>query len=364
MNRHIPQILLVLLLLLPTYTASAEQSLIRPGDDFPELQMVTPSVPADQKYLGLTTKTFIPSQLGADLLLVELLNVHCPHCQMQTSSYNELFNLIEANPETRGRIKMLGIAAGNLDHEVKTFRQTYRVDFPILADPNFYAWRALGGDATPLTVYVRQNKPGVAGIVSGVHQGLNTHYQKLYQQLTVMAAQDHADFRRGTKGNIEKHPQLQPILADLPLEYRVRTAFTRFGMIESFAQPSLQSGRRVYTAVIRRDKTRERLFAEVISRTSVCDICHDVHFIYLFDRTARVIGFEPLQLTKYGNINWNDGEVETMRKKVVGRFLTAPRPFDPGVDAISSATMTSALIFDSLTRGEDLISELRTQNLF
>ena len=99
------------------------------------------------------------------------------------------------------------------------------------------------------------------------------------------------------------------------------------------------------------------------SRSAVCDVCHDVHFIYLFDRSTQIIGFEPLQLTKYGNVNWNRQEVNNMRKQVVGKYLTMPKPFDPAVDAISSATMTSAIIFDSLAQGEELLAELRQQGL-
>ena len=73
----------------------------------------------------------------------------------------------------------------------------------------------------------------------------------------------------------------------MQLEYRVRTAFTRVGTIEQFDKLSLVSRRQVYRALIRQGQTRQWLFAEVTSRSSVCDICHDVHFIYLFDRSTR-----------------------------------------------------------------------------
>ncbi|RME36934.1 MAG: hypothetical protein D6794_07785, partial [Deltaproteobacteria bacterium] len=107
-----------------------------------------------------------------------------------------------------------------------------------------------------------------------------------------------------------------------------------------------------------------RLFAEVTSRQSICDICHDVHFIYVFDSQARVVAFEPIQLTKWGNVNWDSTEVERMRKKVVGSTLTAPPVFDPKVDAVTSATMTSAIIFDSLAQGESLLRELEQKGLW
>jgi uncharacterized protein with FMN-binding domain len=55
---------------------------------------------------------------------------------------------------------------------------------------------------------------------------------------------------------------------------------------------------------------------------------------------------------------WNATDTEKMRQRVIGRYLTAPRPFDPKVDAVSSATISSSIIFDSISRGEELLKEL------
>jgi hypothetical protein len=52
-----------------------------------------------------------------------------------------------------------------------------------------------------------------------------------------------------------------------------------------------------------------------------------------------------------------------MRRRVVGRYLTVPHAYDPRVDAVTSATITSAIIFDSLEQGEGLLQELREQGL-
>ena len=41
--------------------------------------------------------------------------------------------------------------------------------------------------------------------------------------------------------------------------------------------------------------------------------------------------------------------------------LTAPRPFDPKVDAVTSATISSAIIFDSIAQGQALLEELRNK---
>lgn len=362
MNTKTATIWLALLLTLLTLTSAAGQ-VIRPGDSFPEVQLEAPASVADRAYLQLTASSFTPSQIGAKVLVIEFLNVHCPHCQMQTPAYNELFKLIEANPETRGKIKMLAIAVGNLEREVATFRARYLVPFPILADPGFNAWRAIDGRSTPFSIYLRQDQPGQAGIVTGTHLGLNTNYQRLYQNLIRMTDLDPEKLKQQVQVAAEKHSRLQPILSPAELEYRVRSAFTRFGAIEDFVKLELLSGRQVYSALIRQGESTRRLFAEVTSRTSVCDICHDVHFIYLFDRTTEVIAFEPLQLTKYGNVNWSAREISTMRQRLLGKHLTIPQPFNPSIDAISTATMTSAIIFDSLAQGDELIAELRDQGL-
>ncbi len=356
---------LLIIALLAGHASGQERQIIAFGDFFPEIELQAPKEAGARDYLGISEADFFtPSQVKADLLLVELLNVHCPHCQMQAPSYNELFKLLEANPETRGRIKMLAIAVGNLPGEVKAFKAGYQVNFPIIADSRFAAHRALGGSSTPFSIYLRQDLPGRPGVVAGTHHGLNTHYQNLFEELRSLASEEVAELRSQGMAAQKVSKAIEPLFTNKELELRVRKALIRAGgMIVDFSKVELRSGRRVYSALMERGQTRQRLFAEVTSRMSVCDICHDVHFIYVFDASGQVVGFEPLQLTKYGNVNWNAKEVSKMRERVVGKYLTAPPPFDPRVDAVTSATMTSAIIFDSLSLGEDLLQELRAKGL-
>ncbi len=352
--------LLALLTLAPA--AAEERPLIAFGDPFPELALTLTGPGHDLSYLGLGITSFTPSQVRAELLLVELLNVHCVHCQQQVPSYNELFKLIEKTPATRGRIKLLGIAVGNLPEEVEAFRRTYQVPFPIVADPRFASHRALGGSATPFSIYVRQDSSGQSGVVAKTHLGLNADVSKLFGELRQLASADVDSLRRQGAEAVRKRTAITPLYSDWRLAEKVRQAFLKTGgELIAFGPVKLRSGRRVYTAVMRRGEQSVRLFAEVASRQTVCDVCHDVHFIYVFDMTTRIVGFEPLQVTKYGNVLWNDEDVTTMRRRVVGQYLTAPRPFDPKVDAVTSATISSAIIFDSLAQGAALIEELRAK---
>ena len=355
---HIAFFVLILGCLLPLDASAAGPGF---GSPFPEARLSIEAEPADRHYLGIADPdNFTLSHIRGELVLVEFLNVHCPHCQMQAPSYNELFKDIEAAEESRDKIKMIGIAVGNLPYEVAAFRSAYQVQFPIVADTNFAIWRAVQGEATPYSVYVRQTQPGKPGIVAGTHLGLNTHYRELLQELVKLAGTaPETLLAEASKADEHRHVIAQ-LFSEDELEYRVRNAFVRTGgNILEFAKVSLRSGRQVYTARLQSGNRQRRLFAEIVSRQSVCDICHDVHFIYIFDIQGQVFDFDALQLTKYGNVNWNAGEISSMRSRLLDKSLTRQHQFNPQVDAISSATITSAIIFDSLNQGTDLLAELK-----
>ena len=357
-------LLIAVTLFLPNLIAAQGREPIALGEPFPEIPLSTPAGSDEQDYLGIGEETFTLSQIDAQVVLVELLNVHCPHCRMQVPAYNQLDALLAENPKIGGKIKMLGIAVGNTEEEVAAFVERLHVAYPVVADPKFTAIKATGATATPYTLYVRQTEPGQPGVVAGTHLGLNTRYREIFAQLQEITRQSPEQLRREGTQAAEVRNAITPLFSPEKLQYRVRTVILETGdRIEDFSSVELRSGRRVYTARMQRETTLERVFAEVVSRTSVCDICHDVHFIYIFDGDGRVLNFAPLQLTKYGNVEWSEEEIAKMRRQLVGRYLGAPLSFDPKVDAITSATMTSAIIYDSIDQGDALLEELRKKGL-
>ncbi len=336
------------------------------GGDFPEVSLPVPPLAAERAYLGLKEEVgdFAPSRIEGELVLVELLNVYCPHCQMQTAAYNELFRLIESDPATRGRIKLLGIAVGNHAEEVALFRERFQLPYPVVADPDFKIHRKIGGGATPYTIYLRQTSPGQPGVVAGTHLGLNTHYQKLFKELKKLVRTDPDSLRQKGREAEKVRTAITPLFTEEELQYRVRNAFIATGgRIDEFAPVELPSGRRVYSAAMVKGEQRQPLFAEVVSRLSICDVCHDVHFIYVFDPSGNVVGFAPLQLTRWGNVNWTSDDIEKMKQRLIGKNLSQPFRFDPKVDAVTSATISSSIIFDGLRQGEQLLMELRDKGL-
>jgi peroxiredoxin len=368
------KILLVLVALVPvlfvqcylsSQVQSQEKPLIKAGDYFPEILLQTPSNPAERAYLGLPEgKTFTFKEIKAELVLVEMLSVYCASCQAQAPSYNKLYDLIEKDPRSKGRIKMLGIAVGNGDLEIADFRQRYKIPFPILPDPQFVIHAAIGGSRTPFSIFVRQDSLEGKGLVAGTHLGTDHEYERLFTHLVALTTMDLAAIRKKGRTVEAKIVHVKPILSEGELEAKVKGALSGLGgKLSGFEKLSLKSQRQVYTGLIKEGGKPERFFAEVVSRPSACDVCHDLHFIYVFDEAGKVLRFVPLQVTKYQNEAFDKDDLRKIRSRIVGKYLSNTFIFEPKVDAVSSATITSALIFDSFSKGKALMEELKEKGL-
>jgi hypothetical protein len=127
------------------------------------------------------------------------------------------------------------------------------------------------------------------------------------------------------------------------------------------AKVLLPNGEEIYVGEIQTGKQKSYLFAKLVSRAPTCDICHATHFFFTFDEKGMIVNFLPLQVTKVDNLSWDAKEVGQMKQRLVGRSVLQPVDFDSKVDAISSATMTTALIVDSINKATALYEELKNK---
>ncbi len=352
--------------LLPLAEAiSQERPVIKKGDYFPEIPLESPMDSKHRVYLGIGEgKSFTIADIKADFVLVEIMHINCSSCQRQAPINNKLYSLIKSTPETKGRVKMLAIAVGCQNVYIKQFTDHFDTPYPVVQDPKFAVYDAIGRSPTPLAIFVRRDPQRKASIVADTHLGFEPDYKGTFKQI-----QELMDMNLGTIVAEGKKTEAQvvvikPIIDEKALQGKIKAAFEKEGEeVIELTKMNLQSGRNVYTGVVQKDEQSKRLFAVIVSRPPPCDVCHDVHFIYLFDVTGKIIQFIPLQLTKYGNEDWDDIDIEKMRKRVIGRYINMPFDYDPEIDAVTSATITSSVIFDSLDEGQSLFREIKEKDL-
>jgi thiol-disulfide isomerase/thioredoxin len=134
----------------------------KPGEKLFDFTLPVPAERADRNYLGLSGwgKTFKMADVKADIVLIEILSMYCPFCQKEAPIVNQLYEAIEKDAAAKGKIKIIGIGAGNSVYEVDVFRKRYSVPFPVFPDPDYDIHKKCGEVRTPFFIAVKLNAKG------------------------------------------------------------------------------------------------------------------------------------------------------------------------------------------------------------
>jgi peroxiredoxin len=136
------------------------------GETLPVINLPVPKTAAEKSYLGLSGDgSFKIPQIKANVVIVEIFSLYCPYCQKDAPGVNELYQLIEKNPDLKKEIKIIGIGAGNTAFEVETYKKTYAVPFPLFSDQDFTIHTACGEVRTPYFIVVKMNEDKTHQIV-------------------------------------------------------------------------------------------------------------------------------------------------------------------------------------------------------
>jgi len=116
-----------------------------------------PRESAERHYLGLLfpNRSFRLTEVRAEIVIVQCFSLSCPLSQATAPEVNELYRLIAANDTIKERVKMVGLGMGDTDYEVATFKNLYRVPFPLFSDPDEYYATLLGPVYTPSFFVIR-----------------------------------------------------------------------------------------------------------------------------------------------------------------------------------------------------------------
>ncbi len=343
---------------------------VTPGDFFPEFSFPMTLTKSDVEYLGIPTKflglikgeTFSLKDIKADLILVEYMNKYCFSCQLQAPVMNQVFEMVGKDPQLKEKVKFIGIGAGNNQTEVDSFRAEKKVPFPIVPDPKFLAYEAIGDPgATPFTLLVRKSDAGL--VVSRVKIGLTRNSEIFIKEMNESLRADWSALRQQQKDLSlqeakEKKLRLRYNEDDLLKKARESMLAGKWKVL-GIAKVKLTEEEEIYVGEIQTGNQKSYLFAKLASRAPTCDICHATHFFFTFDEKGMIINFFPLQVTKVDNAPWEAKEIEKMKQRLVGRSILQPVDFDPRVDSVSTATMTAALIVDSVNKAKTLYEGLK-----
>ena len=142
------------------------------GGELPDFVLSIPTDPNDRAYLNLPSG-MVPfgsgalkvPQIKAPVVILQVFSMYCPHCQDDAPNVNALFKLIENNPATKGKIKIIGIGGGNNPYEVGLFKKRYQIPFTLFPDADFSIHKKLGEVRTPYFIVIRIQPDGSHKIV-------------------------------------------------------------------------------------------------------------------------------------------------------------------------------------------------------
>jgi peroxiredoxin len=131
------------------------------GQPFPDLTLELPSK-ASAEYLGVPGRKATPvSGIDAEGLIVSIYSLYCPPCHREAGRLNALYRILK---QRRLPLKIIGLAPGNSETEVESYRAKHSVPFPLFKDPD-YDMHALTGRLPVPSFYVvdiRGKTPRVA----------------------------------------------------------------------------------------------------------------------------------------------------------------------------------------------------------
>jgi len=260
----------------------------------------------------------------------------------------------------KGKVKMIGIAAGNNMTEVKIFKTAHHIPYPILSDARFDAHTAVGSPRTPFSIWVRRDAQRNSIVVS-THLGLIESVKSVVDE-TKAVLQYNLALLKQKKGAIYEGDTLTPPISEEELATKARAGMEASGgRVTKIEKIFLKDGDWVYAGKVDFGTHQKNLFSKLASRRAVCDICHDTFFIYTFDPEGKVIDIIPVQLTKIDNLNWTGEDVKKLKSRTLGRSILKPFVFDPAVDSVSGATITAVLVFDSLDKAKAIFEKLKKE---
>lgn len=166
MKKVLAGVALISMIIMAAVPSSGQSSTPSVGGTFPKVSLPVPQDQTYQQYLGLKGGgSFNIPQVKANVVIVQIFSMYCPHCQKDAPVANEFFKKLSEDPKLKDSVKLIGIGAGNSDFEIDFFRKQYGIKFPLFSDGDFLIHKAVGEVRTPYFFAIKINKNGTHKVV-------------------------------------------------------------------------------------------------------------------------------------------------------------------------------------------------------
>lgn len=157
-NHIIFSLVIALLFLIFSGVNSAIDRAPVKGGKLPPINLPVPKETKERNYLGLSGgSSFRITEIKAEVVIIEIFSLYCPTCVKLGPKKKELYESIENDSFLKGKIKLIGIGAGDSIKEVQEFKRITEVPFPLFPDKDFSVHNALGEVRTPFFIAIRIN---------------------------------------------------------------------------------------------------------------------------------------------------------------------------------------------------------------
>ncbi len=272
------------------------------------------------------------------------------------SYINELFARIEKDSELKNSVKIIGIAAGNNKGDVAFEEKKY--DYPIVPDEKYEFHQLVGQPPTPFFIFARPYGNGRL-LVLDSFLGKLEDTDKLFAMVKAAMKKSLSGSPVTLKKNQndQESDELVIPVEDSKLVKMISQSLAVNGEHnDKIEKINLKELGDIYTLALK--KSKRRIFARIVARKIPCVDCHDVFFVYSFDDMGQFIEFIPISISKLDNEKWDEKDSNKMKNNFEGKSLLTERHFNPKVDAISSATISSEVIYNSMGETEIVIRKL------
>ncbi|PLX43751.1 MAG: hypothetical protein C0609_07505 [Deltaproteobacteria bacterium] len=304
--------------------------------------------------LGRTdTGSFDLGLVEGEVLVLELFNRFCMSCWEQAPIMESIWERL-GEENLRGRVKLLGLAEGNTESGVLQFKEEKGLTYPLGADPSFSALDTIGDSAgTPLTLLLK--RVGDVWELAYFHIGV-LEEEALYAGIESLLAGEAVSIKveQGIPAFIEEEPEE---LFEAQQREEVEILFTRIrgGEVTKAERVEGLDAFLLFRAYDGEGNPLD-LYGRVAKRRPVCDLCHTNVFVFAFDSEGRVRGFDVLYATKLANDKWSAEDTRSFESRLIAKDKVI---FNPDTDAVTTATMSSSLMYDEVRRTLAALPELK-----